>query len=307
MLNNFNPARTESGNVPAAIALRNMAFDPLFYDVNTLSTEERSEIVAACARGAYDEGGMLLMQPGEGCKYYSTSRELCEQNISLDAVAVPGVGSSPLGTAAFARQVANAVKRPVVGIIAGYGVCDVVAEGMGGWFDFGMRNRALSALSFWQQCMGIRSAEQAVESRKALDVLSTKGGPEEEDVNTVLNIMLRKNDKLRLLVGHSKGALVLQRACDLFLEEEEQKLSKDKWKKLGPKVLLATFGCGVSLPKRFPNAKQFVGTWDLLGFMNTPMTLCASDKQFEWVWHKFHDLVKANPFHMPIEEKLPRQ
>jgi hypothetical protein len=307
MLANLNPARTESGKVPAAIALRNMAFDPLFYDVNTLSAKERWGIVAACAKGEYHEGGMLLMQPGESFEYYSTSQELCEKNAALDAVAVPGVGSSPLGTAAFARQIANTIKRPVVGVIAGYGVCDVVAEGMGGWFDFGMRNRALSALDFWQQCMGIRSAEQAVESRKALDVLSTEGSPEEEDVNTVLNIMLRKNDKLCLLVGHSKGALVLQRACDLFLEEEERKLSRDKWNKLGPKVLLATFGCGVSLPKRFSNASQFVGTWDLLGFMNTPMTLCASDKQFEWVSHKFHDLVKDNPFHMPIEEILPQQ
>lgn len=305
MSNNFNLFRKEADAFPVAIALRNMLFDPIFYDVTELGAAEFRQITDDCARGRCEEGGMLLMQPGEGCEYHSTSKALCEAHPDLDAIAVAGVGSSPLGTAALARQVANTIGRPVAGVISSYGLCDVVAEGLGGWFDFGMRNRVLSAMDYWRRFSGLTSADKVEQARKAWEVLSTVGSVDEEDVNTVVNLMLRQNGKLRLMVGHSKGAMVLQRACDYFIEEEPRQLSPEQRNLLGPQLRVATFGCGVTLPERFSNATQFVGTWDVLGLLNTPWTLGAANRQLNWVPDRLHDLVKANPFHMPIEEKLP--
>lgn len=306
MSNNFNPFRKTANAFPLAIALRNMAFDPLFYDVAELTPQECWQIAEDCASGRCEEGGILLMHPQQGHEYYSTSNALCMDWPELDAVAVAGVGSSPLGTAALARQVANIIDKPVAGVIASYGLCDVVAEGLGGWFDFGMRNRVLSALDYWRSCSGMVTPAEVEGNRKIWNVLSTVGSVDEEDVNTVVNIMLRQNDKLQLLVGHSKGAMVLQRACDYFLDEEQRLLPVDQHNKLGPKLRVATFGCGVSLPERFSDATQFVGSWDVLGGLNTPWTLSAADPQLNWVPARLHDLVKANPLHMPIEDKLPR-
>ena len=305
MFNNFDFFRKEADAFPVAIALRNMLFDPMFYDVAELSAAEFAQITDDCASGRCEEGGMLLMQPGEGCEYHSTSKALCEAHPDLDAIAVAGVGSSPLGTAALARQVANTIGRPVAGVISSYGLCDVVAEGLGGWFDFGMRNRVLSAMDYWRRFSGLTPAGEVAQARKAWEVMSTVGSVDEEDVNTVVNLMLRQNGKLRLMVGHSKGAMVLQRACDYFIEEEPRQLPPGQRKMLGPQLRVATFGCGVTLPERFSNATQFVGTWDVLGLLNTPWSLGASNPQLNWVPDRLHDLVKVNPFHMPIEEKLP--
>jgi len=52
---------------------------------------------------------------------------------SADAVGLTeGVGSSPLGTAALARAVADALDTDVAGIITGYGLSDVMAEALCG-------------------------------------------------------------------------------------------------------------------------------------------------------------------------------
>ncbi|MFC5462080.1 hypothetical protein [Massilia niabensis] len=42
-------------------------------------------------------------------------------------LAVAGVGSSALGTAAFARNVADAFGEPVAGLVSGYGMADLLA------------------------------------------------------------------------------------------------------------------------------------------------------------------------------------
>ena len=52
-------------------------------------------------------------------------------------VAIAGVGSSVLGTAALARNVADAVGGEIVGLVSGYGVSDLLSEALGGWFFFG--------------------------------------------------------------------------------------------------------------------------------------------------------------------------
>src|SRR5271170_2094207 len=53
---------------------------------------------------------------------------------------IAGVGSSALGSAAFAWDISTATRKPVLAIVPGYGVADVVLQGLGGWFGFGLYN-----------------------------------------------------------------------------------------------------------------------------------------------------------------------
>ena len=301
MYENFNPFRVEPGKVPPAVAARNMIFDPVFYDVLSLSADERAEIVRASANAEYHEGGMLLVWPakaGKGIEYHAFSRELCEAYPDLSAVAVPGVGSSPMGAAAFARQVADVTGKPVVGVIAGYGLADVMSEALGGWFDFGMRNRLQSAVRLWRETFAPVAEKAPEQLRQDWGLASSTGVVDKPDVNTVLNLMLRLGTGLELLAAHSKGSMVVQCACDAF--ESENELGSDTY----DHVHVVTFGCGVSLPPSFTQVSQFVGTWDVLGGLNTPLTM-RNDPSLTWVEEKAHNLVELNPFHMPVESALP--
>jgi len=53
---------------------------------------------------------------------------------------VTGVGSSALGSVAFAWNISTALDEPVAAIVPGYGVADVIQQGLGGWFGFGLHS-----------------------------------------------------------------------------------------------------------------------------------------------------------------------
>src|SRR5271157_1420464 len=56
----------------------------------------------------------------------------------VEAIAVTGVGSSALGSAAFAWNVSEALHKPVAAIVPGFGLADLVPQALVGWLGFGM-------------------------------------------------------------------------------------------------------------------------------------------------------------------------
>src|SRR5262249_7883047 len=68
-------------------------------------------------------------------------RFMNREGATIRAIAIAGVGRSTLGTAALARNVADALGIDVAGIITGYGVSDVMTEALGGWVAFGAPDR----------------------------------------------------------------------------------------------------------------------------------------------------------------------
>lgn len=62
----------------------------------------------------------------------------------IDCISVSGVGSSALGSAAFAWNSSVALGKPVAAIVPGYGLADVVQQALGGWFGF-------EAYNFWMK------------------------------------------------------------------------------------------------------------------------------------------------------------
>ena len=63
-----------------------------------------------------------------------------QETRDVDIATITGVGSSALGSAALAWDISVALKKPVLAIVPGYGVADVVLQGLGGWFAFGLHD-----------------------------------------------------------------------------------------------------------------------------------------------------------------------
>lgn len=296
---NLKPWRDEPGNVPLPVLLRNMVFDNVFYDTDCLASAEKLGLLASTF--AYEEGGMLLVHPAPAEKeieYFSASKDLLEAYPALEAVALPGVGSSVIGTAALARQVANVTGQPVAGLITGYGFADMVSEALGGWIDFGTANRVRCMLASWRRQLGLHEAKPTnAELRAKYRIKSTTFLADEPESNTLLNILLRHADKLQLVAAHSKGALNLQNALYAFADQTT--LPVEAYEGL----TLVTFGCGVTLPARFADVHQFVGTWDMLGRLNTPIGQ-RDDPSLTWCTGKCHNLRVVNPFHMAVADHL---
>jgi len=53
---------------------------------------------------------------------------------AVRAASLTGVGSSALGSVAFAWNISTALDEPVAAIVPGYGVADVIRQALGGWF-----------------------------------------------------------------------------------------------------------------------------------------------------------------------------
>jgi hypothetical protein len=119
---------------------RNAFLDGVFYDIGKVTHEE----AVGTAPWLACEGAILIVPPSGG-----GSLQLCTTVDEFAAaggrdiriLAVAGVGSSALGAAAFARNVADAFETTVAAVVSGYGLADLLTEALGGWFWFGALNR----------------------------------------------------------------------------------------------------------------------------------------------------------------------
>jgi hypothetical protein len=281
------------------IKWRNSVFDRVFYDTNRLTAKEQEEVTWRTST----EGEMMVVRPGTAeapIEFFSLSAELIDRyhgKQSIDTIAIPGVGSSDLGTAALAREVADVLDRPVIGVIPGYGALDMMSEGLGGWFDFGMKNRLRAFReAFWQNpdkpVLSARSAEQL---KREFRVKSATLIEDEPESNSILNLLLRNQKNTRLLVGHSKGCLNISNALYAFVEEYPHR------DRINTEMEIITFGCGITVPPAFEHLRQYVGTTDMLGQFNTPLSL-RRDSSLHLVPDKLHTLGGWHPKHMPLED-----
>src|SRR6478736_6198709 len=145
---------------PAVRACRlfNSAVDALFYDVPGLQAALRHGDAVAASAGekqcpsritqfdalADPEGSLLLIdakRPTFVHRYKSVQDYIDSKHAEAHQVrvaSITGVGSSALGSAALAWDISRALGEPVLAIVPGYGVADMVLQGLGGWFGFGM-------------------------------------------------------------------------------------------------------------------------------------------------------------------------
>jgi hypothetical protein len=277
------------------IAQRNAYFDALFYDVPALTKQETDDLSPLVDR----EGTIIVVPPrssGRRISHYETVGEfLAVEQENIRAVAIAGVGSSVLGTAALARNVADAYDIDVAGIVSGYGVSDFIAEAMGGWFFYNatdaVRHGVREAINWWDTLLQFA---QSVSRKDVAAVRAEALLQPPRDIDVLDAILDASPPNLSLLVGHSKGDLLMDFALERFAERFK-KTSHPYFQQLR----IVTFGAVTDLPPQFTNVHQFLGDIDWFGAINSRLGIRHTKVPDAW-----HHLNTALPFHLSAENVL---
>jgi hypothetical protein len=120
---------------------------------------------------------------------------------------ITGVGSPALGSVALAWDISVALEKPVLAIVPGYGVADVVLQALGGWFAFGLHD-FLSSETLIRTGLAAAAPETARIGRELAASTPQEPTARGQRYGSVLQYRVTP---FRLVVGHSKGAL---QKCD---------------------------------------------------------------------------------------------
>jgi hypothetical protein len=269
----------EAAPLLEAFRQRNALLDTLFYDVSAIAGDEARAISPWLAR----EGALLYVPPtGAGKLALCAGRDaLVEAGKAAGPVrglAVAGVGSSALGSAAFARNVADALGAPVAAVVSGYGLGDLVTEALGGWFFFGARNR----LRHFEQ-----ELEELLEHHSLVGAVPALFGERRgDDTAAVLGLLRDPRFDFDLLTGHSKGNLVLSEALYALLRYDGPDLP------IARDTRIITVSAVIAMPPAFTDIVDVMGQWDLFGAFNSragipvdvtvPMALHHTNTELDW-------------------------
>ena len=262
--------------------LFNTALDFMFYDVPTLRAALATKDMQTQALGEkppsriidFDalsdpEGSLLLIDVTTAPyvhKYQSVEKFLespYQETRDVDIATITGVGSSALGSAALAWDISVALEKPVLAIVPGYGVADVLLQGLGGWFAFGLHD-FLRSKTLIQTGLATAAPQTARIGREL--AASTpqepmaRGAPifrHGSGSSDVLHALLEHRvAPFRLLVGHSKGALQINNAIQSLSEERTRGLR------------VVTLGCPIGENVEGVDYHQYLGLFDALGQLN---------------------------------------
>ena len=305
------------------LRLANTALDVAFYDVNTLMADLHSHGLSVVTDPEKDEilrsgdmadalrtldldalsnpEGSILVVSAKGPAYVTPFEDVRSFLTyakglvpAIQAVSITGVGSSALGSVAFAWNISAALAEPVAAIVPGYGVADVVNQALGGWFGFGMYNFWVKQLA--QDVLARTSPNIAHIGRR---LMKTAPGHEEAGTGVplfrrgngssdVLHAILSELRGISRVLGHSKGALVIKNAISDLPPETTGRLH------------IVTFGCPIdeAAPK-VAGYHQVLGRLDWLGWLNS----WGNSPDVEIVSH--HSTNTWIPLSMPVA-KLTR-
>jgi hypothetical protein len=282
---------------PALRALRlgNTALDALFYDVNRMVTDlflhgsivvkgtvvspssgisdsgisEMTKGLSQLDLGALSnpEGSILVVDAGRPPRI--TQFEDVASFISwvkthgqtLRTASVTGVGSSALGSAAFAWNVSTALDEPVIAIVPGYGVADAIQQGLGGWFgayNWWFRQMAEEILAHTMPLAARSDRHLAITAPDHAEAnIDASGFRRGNGSSDVLYAILKDVPHIDRVFGHSKGALAIKNAIESLPRETTQRLH------------VVTFGCRIAEDTPTTRYSQFLGLIDGIGLLNS--------------------------------------
>lgn len=274
---------------------RNALLDALFYDVKVISPEEAHGLAPTLAA----EGALLHVPPsGQGTVTVCRDRDALCERIEADGpvpegglpVVVAGVGSSALGSAALARNVADALQRPAIAVVSGYGLSDLLTEALGGFFLFGSLN-------------AVRHLFEGLDRRRESGVIAEPdGGPTtaslaqtSRDTQAVLALLQDPRVPAGMLIGHSKGNLVLSEALFALRHADAARLVE-----VGRDHLIVTLSARIAMPRECQHVLDVMGQIDSFGALNS-RTRIPADHIVAGAWHHTNtDL----PCHLPVADTL---
>lgn len=245
---------------------RNAILDSVFYDVRCVMEAEKPSLAFWRAK----EGALLIVPPsgGDALEVFAEKESFFDQGGGdVKALAVAGVGSSGLGAAAFARNVADALGGPVAAVVSGYGLSDVLTEAMGGFFLFGALN------SIRHRLEGLDRPGKVYTQGEASGLLRTS-----KDTATLIDLLADARFETPLLVGHSKGNLVISEA--LYALEARQALTP-----VAERCRIVTISAKIGMPSAFRGKViDVMGQWDGFGALNSRPDIPA-DMIVPGAWH----------------------
>lgn len=250
-----NPIRT---SLLSGVQSRNSWLDALFYDVDVITEAETPDLAAWLAR----EGAVIVVPPtGEGALRVMPSIEAFRaEGGDVGALTVAGVGSSALGAAAFGRNVADAIGAPVAAVVSGYGLADLATEALGGYFWFGGLN---SMRHFFEPLDAVSKAfsRQDASADRSLVGQWTRTS---KDTETVVQLLMHEDFRDKLLVGHSKGNLVISEALYAIAAEDKALAAE-----IAAETRIVTISAKIGMPPMFRRVADVVGEWDWFGALNS--------------------------------------
>lgn len=269
---------------PAVRACRrfNSAADVLFYDVPTMRRDFAQADRAMAAQGEKlpsrifdfdalgDPEGSLLLIDAATAPYVHRYRDVevflnspYPETREVMVASITGVGSSALGSAALAWDLSKALAQPVLAIVPGYGVADVMLQALGGWFGFGLHDylgaksvtqNALANVTPAAASIGRNLAASTPEAKTLHGAPVFRHGSGSSDV--LHTLFEHRAIGFRTVVGHSKGALQIGNAICSLDPERTQGLN------------VVTLGCPIAEAVPGVRYHQFLGLFDALGQLN---------------------------------------
>ena len=284
------PAEVIQAKVPAREASlepwrrRNAVLDAFFYDLKVLHPAEAGRLAPCLAR----EGALLIVPPsgGEALQICPTIEDFVRQGgRELRILAVAGVGSSALGTAAFARNVADTFGEPVAGLVSGYGLADLLTEALGGWFWFGTLNRMRHAFEQIDDLtrgtlFGVGLSAPPNVARASLDT------------RTLCTLLADDSFHFGLLTGHSKGNLVISEALYALRDANADEHLRE--------VGIVTVSAAIAMPPRYRKIIDVMGEVDWFGAMNSNPAITVEVRPKN-AWHHTNTELQC---HLPVQEVM---
>ena len=244
-----------------AVRQRNAVLDWLFYDVGVVSPSEAEGLSPWLAA----EGAILWVPPsGDGAleRFGAVDDFAARHAGDAHTVAVAGVGSSALGAAAFARNVADAIGEPVAAVVSGYGLADLATEALGGFLLFGSAN----ALRHGFEWLDRLRESGAIADPAASAAGRATGSPmlRSKDTRTVQALLTHEALSLTMLVGHSKGNLVISEALYGLKDADPARL-----RELGRRARIVTVSAKIAMPSECTRIVDVMGQIDGFGALNS--------------------------------------
>ncbi len=283
-------AETPQMLVLEGVRQRNAVMDAAFYDLGGIIPGEARALAPWLAR----EGTILIVPPsdqGEVVVCPTIAAFADAGGAGVRSLAVAGVGSSALGAAAFARNVADATGANVAAVVSGYGAADVIAEGMGGWFWFGTVNRLRHAFEY----VDWLSDAPAGAGEASGDALSLRGLNMSRDTVTLLELLGDRRFSFSLLTGHSKGNLVLAETLYALVGR-----ARHLGEPLAFDPLIVTFSAAIALPDHFTHIVDVMGRIDNFGLLNSTPGIAID----HWVPGAWHHTNTRWHWHLPVRRTL---
>ena len=230
-------------------------FDHIYYDVGPVNSSDRYAVCGYWGGlyATYDwlpRGAVVVAKPNQSGVTKGTTAENMVITNQVKVIVIAGVGSSPLGALAMAKQAANILKVPVAGIVAGQGGYEMTYDAM-----VGLLNNSTNKYNSFASGAYVPN----IMSSEKLYTLYSKGA------------------RPKLIIGHSKGTWDYINAL-----WKMNNLGKASWY-AGTKFV--SFGMNGIVPGNVANFRAYIGSADLLG-----MTNFDSTKNLTWVPSKKHSL-----------------